>query len=123
MPSSPPAANGSPDVPVALIDDHTLVRKGLVEVINGLGGYKVVLEAAHGLDYKEKVNGGPRIELAIVDLNMPVMDGYQTLDWIAPPAPKHARWPSPSTAPTMPSYARCGAAHAASCSRTWNPMT
>ncbi|QQR85590.1 MAG: response regulator transcription factor [Flavobacteriales bacterium] len=88
MPSSPPAANGSPDVPVALIDDHTLVRKGLVEVINGLGGYKVVLEAAHGLDYKEKVNGGPRIELAIVDLNMPVMDGYQTLDWIRTACPE-----------------------------------
>lgn len=85
---SPPSANGVIDVPVALIDDHTLMRKGLVELINGLGGYKVVLEAAHGEDYKQKVSMGPRVELAVVDLNMPVMDGYQTLAWIHATCPE-----------------------------------
>lgn len=76
------------DVPIALIDDHTLVRKGLVELVNGLGGYRVVLEAAHGEEYKQKANGGPRVDIAIVDLNMPVMDGYETLLWMRTACPE-----------------------------------
>ncbi|MEO8067591.1 MAG: response regulator transcription factor [Flavobacteriales bacterium] len=89
---APKTASGQdasrPDVPVALIDDHTLVRKGLVELVNGLGGYRVVLEAAHGEEFKEKMNGGPRVALAIVDLNMPVMDGYETLLWMRTACPE-----------------------------------
>lgn len=88
-PTTTPAPDtASTDIPVALIDDHTLVRKGLVEVVNGLGGYQVVLEAAHGEEYKQKINGGPRVEIAIVDLNMPVMDGYETLLWMRTACPE-----------------------------------
>jgi len=69
-------------VPIALVDDHTLVRKGLVELIHGIGGYRVVLEAANGLEFKEAISGGPVVDIAIVDLNMPVMNGYETIAWI-----------------------------------------
>ncbi|HEX2617201.1 MAG TPA: response regulator transcription factor, partial [Flavobacteriales bacterium] len=37
---------------------------------------------ANGLELKEAMSGGPEVEIAIVDLNMPVMNGYETIAWI-----------------------------------------
>lgn len=68
---------------VALVDDHTLVRKGLVSIVNDLDGYTVVLEAANGKEFIELLHDGPQVDIAIVDLNMPVMDGYATIGWIS----------------------------------------
>lgn len=69
-------------IPIALVDDHTLVRKGLVELIHGIGGYQVVLQASNGREYIEALATAPPVEIAIVDLNMPVMNGFETLAWI-----------------------------------------
>ena len=74
--------NEEPRIPIALIDDHTLVRKGLVELIENLGGYHVALEAGNGREFINALPGAPPVALAIVDLNMPVMDGYETIAWI-----------------------------------------
>jgi len=73
--------------PVALVDDHHLVRTGLASMVNGLGGYRVMMEAGHGGELIDALNGAAkhateRPALAIVDLNMPVMDGYETLKWL-----------------------------------------
>lgn len=75
-------------VPIALVDDHTLVRKGLVELIHGIGGYEVVLQAGNGREYMREVSGGPAVRIAIVDLNMPVMDGFETIAWIQANCPE-----------------------------------
>ncbi len=73
--------------PVALVDDHNLVRKGLVSLVNTLEGYQVVLEAANGMEFTKALSGGPEVRIAIVDLNMPVMDGYATIAWLARTCP------------------------------------
>lgn len=67
---------------VAFVDDHTLVRAGLVGLVNRLGGYNVVLEADNGLHLKELLTDAHHVHMAIVDLNMPLMDGYATLSWL-----------------------------------------
>ena len=67
---------------VALIDDHTLVRSGLVGLVNRLGGYKVMMEADDGSEFTQGLGENPAIDIAIVDLNMPVMDGYATIAWL-----------------------------------------
>ncbi|HOZ41040.1 MAG: response regulator transcription factor [Flavobacteriales bacterium] len=77
----------SPLVPIAIVDDHILVRKGLVELINGIGGYLVVLEASNGLELVRALEKGPDVQLALVDLNMPVMNGFETLAWMKQHAP------------------------------------
>jgi DNA-binding NarL/FixJ family response regulator len=64
---------------VILVDDHNLVRAALANTVNGMEHFEVVLEAANG---REAVAGLDDLEksgeraLAIVDLNMAVMDGY-----------------------------------------------
>lgn len=69
-------------VPIALIDDHDLFRNALCDMIGLLGGYKVVAQAGHGREYQETIADGRRVAVAIVDLHMPVMDGYETIAWI-----------------------------------------
>ncbi|HRF80341.1 MAG TPA: response regulator, partial [Flavobacteriales bacterium] len=70
----------SSPIPIALVDDHTLVRKGLVELINSIGGYQVVLEASNGQELTEALAARSDVALAIVDLNMPIMDGFQFIE-------------------------------------------
>jgi len=69
-------------VPIALIDDHDLFRNALCDMIGALGGYKVVVQAGNGREYQEALADGTRVAVAIVDLHMPVMDGYETIAWI-----------------------------------------
>ncbi|MBX2979472.1 MAG: response regulator transcription factor [Flavobacteriales bacterium] len=75
---------------VILVDDHNLVRAALANTVNGMEHFEVVLEAAHGREAVEQLDGlaqsGERA-IAIVDLNMPVMDGYETIAWLRKHAP------------------------------------
>ncbi|MBL7951133.1 MAG: response regulator transcription factor [Flavobacteriales bacterium] len=67
---------------VALVDDHHLVRNGLVATVNALGGYEVTIQAGHGGELMAALTTLPPPDIAIVDLNMPVMDGYETIAWL-----------------------------------------
>ncbi len=71
---------------VALVDDHHLVRTGLAAMVNGLGGYRVTLEV-NGRELIEALAKAKEAPIAIVDLNMPVMDGYATIAWLNAHAP------------------------------------
>jgi len=75
---------------VILVDDHNLVRAALAGTVNGMEHFEVVLEASNGREAVEQLEG--RVEsgeraIAIVDLNMPVMDGYETIAWLRKHAP------------------------------------
>ena len=61
---------------IALADDHVLLRNGLANLLRELD-YEVLFEADNGKDFLEKLNHHiPQI--ALMDINMPGMDGYQT---------------------------------------------
>lgn len=64
---------------LAVIDDHTLLRKGLVELLQGKGmEYKVILEASDGAELLEKLNPQNLPDVILLDINMPNLDGYRT---------------------------------------------
>lgn len=71
----------SQQISIALVDDHVLLRKGLAGMISQLG-YRVVIEAANGLELMEKIRLHPEPELVLMDINMPRMDGYATAAWL-----------------------------------------
>ena len=66
---------------IALADDHVLLRKGLASLVQNLG-YTVLYEADNGQELIDKMKPGAEPELVLMDINMPVMDGYDTTKWI-----------------------------------------
>lgn len=68
--------------PVVLVDDHELVRSGVAGLIDRVGGYRVVLEAANGQELLEALSTIEEPRIAVVDLHMPVMDGFETIAWL-----------------------------------------
>ena len=59
---------------VLITDDDALVRAGLSLMLGGAPDVEVVAEAAHGGEAVEAVRGGG-IDVVLMDLRMPVMDG------------------------------------------------
>jgi two-component system, NarL family, response regulator len=66
---------------VLVADDHPVVRKGLVEMLNSDARLEVVGEATNGLEAVERYKSS-RPDVAIVDLSMPEMDGIRAVEAI-----------------------------------------
>jgi DNA-binding NarL/FixJ family response regulator len=67
---------------IALIDDHTLLRSGLAALINSFEGYKVLLEAENGRDFIDRLQPRQAPDIVLLDISMPVLNGYETAEWI-----------------------------------------
>lgn len=67
---------------IAIADDHLLVRKGLIHLINSFNDFVVVFEADDGNGVIENIRKCTMPDLIILDINMPKMDGYETAQWL-----------------------------------------
>ena len=65
-------------IKVALVDDSSVLRNSIYEIIT-LWGYDVMLRAVNGKDLFKQLSVGNVPDICITDLNMPVMDGYETI--------------------------------------------
>ncbi len=63
---------------VGIADDHALFRKGMMELINGFSDVEVVLEASNGQELISQLKEDSLPDIIVLDINMPVMDGYAT---------------------------------------------
>lgn len=69
-------------VRVALVDDHKLFRKGMVELINDFPGFAVVSEAENGKEFTQNIAHQNQPDIVLLDISMPVMDGFETAQWM-----------------------------------------
>lgn len=69
-------------IKIALVEDHVLFRSSLAYYLNGWDVCKVIYEASNGLEFITILQPGNLPDIVILDLNMPVMDGYDTAAWI-----------------------------------------
>jgi two-component system, NarL family, invasion response regulator UvrY len=66
---------------IALADDHVVMRNGLASLLKDLG-YSILYEADNGKDFIEKTKKDHLPDVALLDINMPKMDGYETALWL-----------------------------------------
>lgn len=66
---------------IVLVDDHTLLRIGLAQLVQSLG-YSVIFEADEGKEFCDKLDKNNLPDIVLMDINMPEMDGYQTTQWL-----------------------------------------
>jgi two-component system invasion response regulator UvrY len=69
-------------IKVAVIDDHKLFRDGIVELIGTFSGYAVIVEADNGSDFIRQLSPENLPDIVLLDINMKVMDGFETAQWI-----------------------------------------
>jgi two-component system, NarL family, invasion response regulator UvrY len=66
---------------IAIADDHVLLRNGLANLLKDLD-YEIIFEADNGMEFLEKLKTKDVPEVALMDINMPKMDGYDTTQWL-----------------------------------------
>lgn len=69
-------------ITVALADDHILLRTALANLINNFGEFKVIIQASNGNELIAEIQNGKIPKVAILDLNMPEKNGYETAKWL-----------------------------------------
>ncbi|MCW3093356.1 MAG: DNA-binding response regulator [Ferruginibacter sp.] len=74
---------GNQKMQLALVDDHKLFRKGLINLIEMVCRDCLILfEADNGIDLQQKLREGPEPDIILMDINMPKMDGFATVQWL-----------------------------------------
>lgn len=70
-------------IKIAVVDDHNLFRKGLVNLLNELNErFEVIWEAENGKECLTCLNEKGLPDILIMDINMPIMDGYRLVPQI-----------------------------------------
>lgn len=63
---------------VLLADDHVLLRDALANLINSFDEFTVISSAGNGAELFKQIEKGYVPDLVLLDLNMPMMDGFET---------------------------------------------
>lgn len=66
---------------IALVDDHVLLRNGLANLLKDLD-YEVVFQADNGKHFIELLATHEAPQVVLMDINMPLMNGYETTLWL-----------------------------------------
>ena len=66
---------------IVLVDDHSLLRIGLAQLLQSIG-FTVVFEADDGKEFIDKLQRSTLPDVVLMDINMPMMDGFETTQWL-----------------------------------------
>ena len=72
----------SEKINIAIVDDHTLFRQGVSRLLSEFEDIHVVFEAGNGAEMIERIKTGTSPQVVIMDITMPVMDGYEATLWL-----------------------------------------
>ena len=68
-----------PNIKVIIADDHQLVRKGFVAILEQIPGIQIIAEAGNGREVLDAFRRLGRADVVLLDYEMPLMNGLETL--------------------------------------------
>lgn len=69
---------------VAIVDDHELLASSLEKLINSFEEFEAIYHLKNGRELQEKIIEGKNLpDVILLDVNMPVMDGFETAEWLS----------------------------------------
>lgn len=90
---------------VMIVDDAAMMRLYISSFLNSLPEFKVAAQAQNGQDALDKLEINPDIDLILLDIEMPVMDGLEFL--------RHAKLKTRAKICMLSSVTVAGSPHAA----------
>ncbi|MET4083075.1 DNA-binding NarL/FixJ family response regulator [Pedobacter sp. UYP30] len=69
-------------IKIAIVDDHTLFRSGLATLLDEFDDIEIIFQATNGQDLQEKLPKQTDVHLVLMDINMPITDGYAATTWV-----------------------------------------
>ncbi|MFY0631811.1 MAG: response regulator transcription factor [Flavobacteriaceae bacterium] len=69
---------------VVIVDDHTLLSQAIGAMVDTFDKFKVLYTCKNGKELTEKFSNSPKNipDVVLMDINMPVMNGIETTEWI-----------------------------------------
>ena len=71
-------------IPIAIVDDHTLMSKALENMIVENPQYRVIMNHQNGEDFIEALEKATELPaVVLMDINMPFKNGIETTEWLS----------------------------------------
>ncbi|PLK45465.1 MULTISPECIES: response regulator transcription factor [Emticicia] len=75
------------NIRIAVVDDHSLFRKGMISILEQVSGFEVVMEATNGLELLHKLQH-TTVDVILMDIQMPQLDGTKATEIVKEKFPK-----------------------------------
>jgi len=75
---------------VVIVDDHTLLSQAIQAMVNTFDRFKVLYTCKNGQEVIHQFSSSPQNipDVVLMDINMPIMNGIETTEWITKTHPK-----------------------------------